>query len=164
MSAAVEAQRALDAYYGVGQRPAPIDPVQIARALGINVYSLELENELSGMIAKLDPQGDVNMFVNNQHAAVRQRFTVAHELGHYFANQQFPDADKRTYIHRRNSLSACGTYGEEIFANQFAAELLMPANEVRSLVDLGFDRTALAARFHVSLDAIGHRLRNLRLA
>lgn len=157
------AQRVLAAHPD-GGNALPVDPVQLARSLGINVYSAKLENNLSGMIAKLDVDGDVNIFLNSEHAPVRQRFTCAHELGHYFSNQQFPDAETRTYIHRRDSLSACGTHGEEIFANQFAAELLMPADRVQELHGIGFDAMLMASRFHVSYDAMVNRLKNLRLA
>lgn len=158
------AQRALSVYHGGDSYGIPIDPVQIARSLGINVFASKLDNSLSGMIAKLGADGDVNIFVNSEHAAVRQRFTTAHELGHYFAKQELPDADVATYIHRRDSLSACGTNSEEIFANQFAAELLMPAAEVRRLKSVGFDLMALASRFNVSLDAMTLRLKNLSIA
>lgn len=158
------ARRALDAYSAeYGDAGLPIDPVSVARSLGINVYSAKLENSLSGMIAKMSSDGDVNIFFNSEHAPVRQRFTVAHELGHYFAIQEEPNP-KEAYIHKRDGVSACGTSSEEIFANQFAAELLMPQEHVSRLFNLGLDRIGLAQRFHVSLDAISHRLKNLRLA
>ncbi|MGI6878850.1 ImmA/IrrE family metallo-endopeptidase [Microbacterium sp. gxy059] len=161
-TAEATARDVLDSLYGEGVRPLPIDPVQVARALGVNVFGADFENSLSGMIAKLEAGGDVEIFVNTTHAPVRQRFTTAHELGHYFSEKS--KGEDRPYVHRRDALSACGTAGEEIFANQFAAELLMPAAEVRRLHALGFSRVDLANRFQVSLDALGHRLANLGLS
>jgi Zn-dependent peptidase ImmA (M78 family) len=128
--------------------------------VGINVYKTELENTLSGMLAKVRPGVDPDIFLNSEHAPVRQRFTCAHELGHYFAMQSGSEGPD-TYIHRRDAVSACGIDSEEIFANRFAAELLMPAAEVRRLRSLGVDEFEMARRFNVSLDAIRIRLSNV---
>jgi Zn-dependent peptidase ImmA (M78 family) len=163
-TASAIADRAVAVFHGGSAATYPIDPVQLARSVGINVYSVKLANTLSGIIVKATPDGDVSIFLNSEHAPVRQRFTCAHELGHYFAIQELPDAATRTYIHRRDSLSACGTDGDEIFANQFGAQLLMPAESVRDARLLGMDSYELAARFHVSIDAMKYRLRNLGLA
>lgn len=163
-AASVIASRALDVFYGGSAPLYPIDPVQIARSMGINVYSAKLANTLSGMIVKATPEGDVSIFLNSEHSPVRQRFTCAHELGHFFAIQELPDASTRAYIHRRDSLSACGTDGDEIFANQFGAQILMPSESVRDAHGLGMDVYALAARFHVSIDAMKFRLKNLGIA
>jgi len=79
-----EAHKVLSAYYQRARvAGTPVDPVAIARSLGINVYAAELENSLSGMIVRTHYAGGVDMFLNNQHAPVRQRFTAAHEIGHY---------------------------------------------------------------------------------
>ena len=159
------AHRALEVFNdGQGSSKLPVDPVSIARSLGINVFQAKLENTLSGMIAKLSPDGDTNIFLNTEHAPVRQRFTCAHELGHYFAIRNDPNRAAATFIHRRDSLSACGANSEEIYANQFAAELLMPRQEVSKATSLGMDVYARALRFNVSLDAMSLRLRNLNLA
>ncbi|NQX22679.1 ImmA/IrrE family metallo-endopeptidase [Curtobacterium sp. VKM Ac-2852] len=142
----------------------PVDPVRIARSLGINVYSARLVPTLSGMVSRLDPQGGTDIYLNSEHAPVRQRFTTAHELGHYFAVEDQPGGDAKVFVHRRDSLSACGTNSEEIFANQFAAELLMPEADVQRLHGLGLGSIELARRFNVSLDAMNFRLKNLHLA
>jgi Zn-dependent peptidase ImmA (M78 family) len=142
----------------------PVDPVAIARFLGINVYKADLSANLSGMIAKMGPDRGTDIIINDQHAPVRQRFTVAHELGHYFAIHNDPNRVDRPFIHRRDQLSACGTDDEEVFANRFAAQLLMPDDEVRRAAQLGADAARLAPRFHVSLDAMTNRLKNLGIA
>lgn len=163
-NAAATAARALTVFNSGSPGSYPIDPVMVARSLGINVYSAKLDNNVSGMIVKADPEGDVSILLNSEHASVRQRFTCAHELGHYFAIQQQADGATRTYIHKRDSLSACGVDGGEIYANQFAAELLMPETMVRALRELGTDVYDLASKFVVSLDAMVNRLKNLSLA
>jgi Zn-dependent peptidase ImmA (M78 family) len=139
----------------------PVDPVGVARSLGINVFQAPLTNTLSGMIAKVSADAGTDIVVNSEHAPVRQRFTVAHELGHYVALTSDPERASMPFIHRRDTLSACGTDSEEIFANQFAAELLMPRAEVLNSRRMGLDLYRLAARFHVSVDAMSYRLKNL---
>jgi len=155
------AQEVRYAYYGDPPYADAIDPVFIARQLGLNVYSAELENSLSGMIAKMRPDEEPDIFLNSNHAPVRQRFTCAHELGHYFQVKDLPE-NAPTYVHKRDSRSACGVYEEEVYANGFAAELLMPASEVVRLRNIGSDVYHLAKRFQVSVDAMTNRLNALR--
>ncbi|WFR72927.1 ImmA/IrrE family metallo-endopeptidase [Prescottella defluvii] len=139
----------------------PIDPVTIARDLGINVYSAKLDNSLSGMIVKASANDGAEIFLNSEHAPVRQRFTCAHELGHYFHNFT-PDGERmETYLHRRDARSACGTHSEEIYANQFAANLLMPSEVVKDLAVIHGNAVSIADSLQVSLDAIGIRLNSL---
>jgi len=45
----------------------------------------------------------------------------------------------------------------EIYANEFAGNLLMPAPEVRRLGNEGEDTIAMAAYFGVSVSAMGYR-------
>ncbi|WP_200170728.1 ImmA/IrrE family metallo-endopeptidase [Tomitella cavernea] len=135
----------------------------IARDLGINVYSVQMDNNRSGMIAKVDRNSDPEIFLNSEHAPVRQRFTCAHELGHYFHNMTAAGPEHEAYVHRRDERSACGTYEEEIYANQFAAALLMPEPIVRELLAGYQDPVRVARELGVSLDALKHRMKNLGL-
>ena len=164
ITAEAAAQSILNHFSEGGKVVLPVDPVEVARFLGINVYKTKLDNTLSGMIAKVSPQADTDIIVNSEQAPVRQRFTIAHELGHYFAIRSDPIRDGKPFIHRRAQLAACGTDSEEIFANGFAAQLLMPRNEVIDASRIGADAALLAPRFHVSLDAMTNRLRSLGLA
>lgn len=155
------AQSTLGAYTQGAPVAVPVDPFAIARSLGINVYEATLPNTLSGMIGRMHESGEIDIVVNTEHAPVRQRFTVAHELGHYFAIMADPKRSDAPFIHRRDQLAACGTSQEEIFANQFAAELLMPGSEVKRLRATGMDTPRLASHFKVSFDAMNNRLKNL---
>lgn len=158
------AAQAILTHYSDGSKVSiPVDPIAIARFLGINVYESKLDNTLSGMIAKVSTNAETDIVVNSEHAPVRQRFTIAHELGHYFAIRSDPARDGKPFIHRRDQLAACGTDSEEIFANGFAAQLLMPREDVVAAVRVGADASQLALRFHVSLDAMTNRLKALGL-
>ncbi|MGW9020662.1 ImmA/IrrE family metallo-endopeptidase [Leucobacter chromiiresistens] len=157
---------ALDAFYHGQSYHAPIDPVAVARSLDINVWSNNLEPELSGMIAKINPGSNtpVDLVVNGNHNPARQRFTAAHELGHYFDVLRVDPELKKTFVHKRDERSACGEFQEEVYANKFAASLLMPRHLVEEHIDRGYSLPRLAASFNVSLQAMTNRLSNLNLS
>ena len=110
---------------------------------------------------------------NSAHASVRQRFTVAHEIGHYMLHVK--NAHSRLFldryvVYRRDDQSSTGNDREEIEANAFAAALLMPAELVRDEIrknnldlDDEDDLGVLAKRFNVSTTAMSFRLGNLGL-
>ena len=116
--------------------------------------------------------GDVIIAVNpNQHLH-RQRFTLGHELGHYFCH--FRDQDELEHVdgdfrvHWRNSASSEGVNWIEIEANRFAASLLMPEMLLRSDVEScsALNRDViqhLALLYKVSRLAMHYRLIHLGL-
>ena len=91
----------------------------------------------------------------------RRRFTCAHEIGHYVRRSE--KAEEYTTVDLRSGLSSEGTDQEEIYANKFAACLLMPDSEVRRLSAEGMVDWEMAIRFGVSREAIQFRLRDLGL-
>src|SRR5205807_8592593 len=110
--------------------------------------------------------------VNSFHAPTRQRFTIAHELGHLLLHET-RSMIVDTHVYRRDEVSSMGTQKEEREANAFAAELLMPADFVERACDeiAGALPTItvnqlvgnLASRFQVSQQAMEIRLGNLQI-
>lgn len=86
----------------------------------------------------------------------RQRFTMAHELGHvvlgHVVDGRMPKRD--TNFAPRGDL-------DEVAANYFAASLLMPEKLVREMAEYITSVERLASRFRVSPSAMGNRLKNL---
>jgi Zn-dependent peptidase ImmA (M78 family) len=142
--------------------PIPVDPFAVAARLGLLVSRRPLEPDVSGMLAKT-PNRDPEVFINSLDSVNRQRFSCAHEIGHYSKRASGRDDDEWGYIDRRGPIASRGTEPEEIFANQFAAALLMPEPCVRKLSG-DLDAAALAVRFGVSLDAMRFRLDNLGIS
>jgi Zn-dependent peptidase ImmA (M78 family) len=141
--------------------PLPVNPFRIAQELGIKAYTASLDEGISGMLIKRAGK-DPEIYVHASDSSNRQRFTCAHELGHYVKRSATGDASWE-YVERRDLLTSQGTNPEEIYANRFAAALLMPRNAVEALHE-GFGATAaLAYRFGVSADAMHYRLVNLGL-
>lgn len=109
---------------------APVNVRRIALQYA-HVQLDKLPEEVSGVVGPAYPGSSKNwlIIVNKNHSPVRQRFTTAHELGHVFLHQyDRPHADGLPRVHFRDGESSLGVNREEIEANQFAAELLMPAH------------------------------------
>ena len=73
------------------QAQAPVDVVAIANDLGINVWTMDLPESVSGKIFRDPVNGGRSGFsiaVNGIHSTVGQRFTVAHEIAHFILHRQ----------------------------------------------------------------------------
>jgi len=150
-----------------GMLPVPV--ARIAERLGVTLRYELLEGDLSGVLYRAE-DGRVVLGVNSWHADVRQRFTIAHELGHLTLHADTLHVDG--FI-ARDSQSSLAIKPEEIDANAFAAELLMPRNtileQLNKLIDADADLALkravaeLARLFDVSEQAMQFRLVNLGL-
>lgn len=105
----------------------PVAIGNIARLLGIEVLASALSSEISGQIRLRPNDGVYEIKVNIADPAVRQRFTVAHEVGHFLLHRNDIDGDGITdSILFRSKLST----KKEVEANKVAARLLLPWNLV----------------------------------
>jgi Zn-dependent peptidase ImmA (M78 family) len=143
---------------------------QIARALGVQVVRKTLADDVSGLLIRPEA-GPPAIVVNKGHPRVRQRFTIAHELGHLVLHRGRPVLVDHVRLNLRDARSRAAVDVEEIEANAFAAELLMP----RSLMVAELNRAAarsdsarlaadLAEGFGVSKEAAEYRLVNLGIS
>ncbi len=137
----------------------PVDPFVIARALDIRVKKIDVDSNVAGGIWAKKGYPPV-VFLNSKDHPNRQRFTCAHELGHFYLRQ---GDDEFEFMDYRDSVSATGTDPVEVFANNFAACLLMPEEKVMELAKQGFTTIRMADFFGVSHEAMGWRLENLKL-
>jgi Zn-dependent peptidase ImmA (M78 family) len=160
-----EAERLLNA---AGISSPPVDLKAIARMLGASIRYEPFEGEISGVLYK--DQKNAIIGVSSLHHPNRQRFTLAHEIGHLVLHELDVHVDKGFRMVLRDSKSATATDPLEIEANRFAAELLMPSDMVRGdarrfLRDFEEDSElqALAKRYGVSTQALAFRLSNLRI-
>lgn len=138
----------------------PVDPVSIAQSLGVDVFTANLDPGVAGLLVKRVGQ-DPAIYLNSLDSENRQRFTCAHELGHYLRRSKTDD-EVWEYVDKRDDLSTRGTDPEERYANGFAAQLLMPDHEVRSHAKK-MSVAEMAYTFGVSLEAMNNRLSTLRI-
>ncbi|HEU5151578.1 MAG TPA: ImmA/IrrE family metallo-endopeptidase [Iamia sp.] len=136
----------------------PVDPFALAARLGIRVREAALPVDESGHI-EFRPHDEAVITINRADHINRRRFTCAHEIGHYIRRD--PSVRRGRMVDYRSTLAGLGTDVEEIFANQFAAALLMPAHLVDRWLHLGAPE--MAARFGTSVQAMEIRIRNLGL-
>ncbi|PSF12409.1 ImmA/IrrE family metallo-endopeptidase [Marinobacter shengliensis] len=93
---------------------------------------------------------------NGLEPPYRNRFTIAHELGHVLLGHVAPGKKRK----RDTTFNSNGDW-DEVDANAFAAELLMPEAYVREKAKTMTDISDLASFFGVSPTAIKNRLKNL---
>jgi Zn-dependent peptidase ImmA (M78 family) len=106
----------------------PVDVVALARVSGLTVIIGSFEH--SGVL-----RDGTTIEVPSRDPPLRQRFTVAHELGHATLRHDVPE-DRI-----------------EVEANAFAAELLLPRAALRQAVSDGLGFRAIAQRFEASRQA-----------
>jgi len=145
----------------------------LAKSLGLEIIKQDADDSISGMLINEGKDKGGIIGVNRAHHRNRQRFTIAHEIGHFllehYQGVHFDGANTGLQINFRDDRS---TTGEDVFereANLFAAELLMPRRLLAadlakikqpvSLVDNN-DKTLkeLAGLYQVSVRAITYRL------
>lgn len=159
---------AVDILRESGVSEPPVDVESIAERQGLLIDFQPLQSDLSGFLFHDEQHAVIG--VNSFHPTVRQRFTIAHELGHFLLHQSDSlHVDRAVQAKFRNELSKQGTDLDEIEANLFAAELLMPRimiaqdlhqNDVVDILDDHFFNE-LAQRYNVSTQALLLRLMNL---
>jgi Zn-dependent peptidase ImmA (M78 family) len=139
-----------------------VSVIDIANKLGIDIY--EYDKMANSISALLDYKNKV-ILVNPTHSDVRKRFSIAHELGHYCLEHY---DDQRSYLktlENNNDEIVFKEYAkdQEIEANEFAAELLMPEQFVKKYFYTTSNAKKLAEQFQVSSDAMWVRLSRLKL-
>lgn len=110
----------------------PVNIEKIANSLGITVKEIEFsKDEISGALKIKSKSGNPVIAVNKDHHKHRQRFTIAHEIGHFILhNISNTHVDsENTYFRDANAVSTTVDV-KELQANQFAAELLMPRDSM----------------------------------
>lgn len=156
---------------GITEAPIDVEAIAAKRA---HVIEQEMPEEISGMLVPLAEEAGGKAWaivVNERHSLVRKRFTIAHELAHLVLHgYTSPHADRGFKVRMRDARSSDGSVLEEIEANQFAAELLMPRDYlIRRMEEEEFEYVAaegegseqladLARELRVSQQALSIRL------
>ena len=143
--------RALRSHWGLGIDPIP-DLVEILEGRGVKVLSVTLAESIDGLTARVRrARGNAVpvIVVNGAHRGERQRFTIAHELGHMVLDVTGRKVDGEKAAHR------------------FAGAFLMPAEALWSEVgkhrtSVGWDELfKLKQLFGVSVQALTYRCKDL---
>lgn len=151
-------------------RKPSVDVSKIAKAQGAEIRYELFGDDVSGVLVRQQNKNVIG--VQKTQSAVRQRFTIAHELGHLLLHEgEELHVDKSFAVNwrrSRNDESDAEPNIMEIEANAFAATLLMPIEMIEAahgsrifdLEDEG-EVQRLAELFEVSRQAMSFRLFNL---
>ncbi len=153
MTRVPQATNAQDLLDELGYTSPPFNPFEIADSLGIYVddYVTSETMDRAGSI-RMDSAGDVFIWINPFDATIRKRFTMAHEIGHFInrdlkPNNPIIDFPAPLPLYRTDG----DTSPQEIAANEFAIDLLMPENHIyaegRKIIDASEGGTILADAF-----------------
>ena len=144
--------------HAISRLPVPVE--KIAQEEGFTIEYIEGESDkFCGILhRKLKAIG-----INSSHPRVRGRFSIAHELGHFFLEHPQED-DSTDSDEEREEWRIC-----ESEANEFAGELLVPKDVLEAQCDKlknnPIDRViqTLAGLFEVSRDVLIIQLTKHRL-
>ena len=131
----------------ISEPPVPIEKIPGLFSLKV-VYYNKFPDNISGTIIQQEDLKAIG--VNSNHPKVRQKFSIAHELGHFLLGHDSQHIIDDTFDKPTNN---------EQEANKFAAEILMPAEMLKK--DIGnseYDIPSLANRYEVSEQAMSIRL------
>lgn len=131
--------------------------IQLAATLGASVDFRPLEPRVSGVVVK--EETDIpKIYINSDEPMVRQRFTLAHEIGHLVERENLGKDGEYSFIDYRNN----GNYDlHEFYADEFAGALLMPAREFLDMLEKK-GPFATAVHFGVSQPAVKKREERLK--
>ena len=135
----------------------PVNVYEISRKMGVELVSdpsLPVSGEFS-----LEEKNKPLIKVNTSKSHLCQRFTLAHELGHFALNHGPAFRDPAS------NFSGNIWDKKEVEANKFAAALLMPEPAVRFFVDKEKITSIekLAKYFDVSTSGMIYRLKDLKI-
>ncbi len=140
-----------------GIETSPLDVSALTKSLGIKMLLEPMEGEESGSLKKDKRTGQWIMTVNSLHHFNRQRFTIAHELGHFIKHSMQSDNFEDASFFRNGESNRL-----EFEANTFAAELLMPAEDYHAFVERVSRKVDdIALHFQVSSMAVRIRAKQL---
>ncbi len=151
----------------------PVPVKRLTAQCGAILRLEPFDGDISGIVSE-QTNGSSIIGVNSTQSPTRQRFTIAHEIGHLLLHKgedihiDEKPLSKFLISRRRDNISSQATDDREIEANQFAAELLMSEEFIRQSVgDLDPETSvdeaieSLSRLFQVSPIAITYRLTNL---
>ena len=141
--------------FGGVELPVPVESIA-EDLLGLAVEARDLP--VSGMLLPAERR----ILVNASEPETRQRFTIAHELGHWIC-QCLEGSTKPVHCRAEDIGVDPEAKALEREANIFAANLAMPAHAVRTSWETIADLDGCARHFDVSRNAMAWRLYSVGL-
>lgn len=135
----------------------PVDLIELANNHNIDIYQSQLESKISGAIKYEKTKDKYTILVNENDTEFRKRFTIAHELGHYFLHSEILKSDE-ILIDMLYRMEDEKGKEKEREADYFAGALLMNKNLLEKMYIQGYSISKLAQIFEVSESAMTVRM------
>ena len=137
----------------------PVDVVKIAKLNSIKVYEGNLDKNVSGAIRYNKEKDYFEILVNKNDTRQRKRFTIAHEIGHFFLHKEKLMSDEiHIDIMYRMPNEDEEQKRREKDVDYFAGALLMNKTLLTKMYNENNTITELAEIFDVSVSAMTVRL------
>lgn len=136
----------------------PANILKIAEANDINVFKADLEKKILGAIHYDKDVKKYSIILNQNQDSKQQRFTLAHELGHFFLHKNILEADE-LHIDVMYRIEDA----EEKEVDYFASALLMNRMLLEKMYENNPSIRELAEMFDVSISVMTLRLDTLGL-
>lgn len=137
----------------------PVDVERIAEDLGFMIVPYDFPDKRRGVI-HIDGT-DKAIGINENQSKQMQRFTIAHELGHFLYGHQHYE---KTFVDDESRFKS-PHFHQEREADIFAAELLMPREWLeQDVAQIGLKAEELAEKYNVSEQAMWIRLTSTGIA
>ncbi|MGL6066445.1 MAG: ImmA/IrrE family metallo-endopeptidase [Cetobacterium sp.] len=147
--------------YIVSNKTYPVDLSKIVEKFGLKLYEVDLDKfypgkNLSGILRVENKIKEI--YINNAHPDTRSKFTIAHELGHFFLHGDILEETGRIISFRGNYQNMDKVIEKE--ADLFAAELLMPKEIMYQIIEIDSKNNLeyLSKYFGVSNVAMSRRI------
>jgi len=138
-----------------GIKAPPVDVERVAAGEGLKVMLIDSWSpKVSGLLLREERL----IGINQQHGRRRRRFSLAHELGHWFMRHDFPWHEEDVTIDNPPTEEEHRKHPAEGEADEFAGELLAPRVFLKDAMKRTRDPTELADIFDISEEALWVRI------
>lgn len=144
--------------YGITSPPTDVDSIAVQEGLTVKVIHT-WPPKMSGLLLR----EELLIGINGNHSRRRRRFSLAHELGHWFMRHDVPWHDPDVTIDNPPQLAGYRKDPTEGEADEFAGELLAPLAMLKAAMKDSNDPGSLADVFDISEPALWVRLVKHRL-
>ncbi len=140
----------------------PVPVKELLNYLNINYLPYDFpEKKVSAVLMKDNDL--IVVGVNKNHPTNRQRFSIAHEIGHYMLGHHVDSILDPAEVADGMFDTTCENAFQEQEANHFASELLMPSLAIKDDFKSTKDAKSLAKKYDISEQAMWIRLLKLKL-
>lgn len=131
----------------------PANILKIAEANDISVYTADMEKKILGAIKYDKNEKKYTILLNKKQEYVQQRFTLAHELGHFFMHKKILESEE-VHVDTMYKIED----KDEKDVDYFAGALLMNRMLLEKMYETNQSIRELAKIFEVSISMMTLRL------